>query len=837
MTKLALAFLTLICSAPLMASAADAPLRCLPGEPSADDVLNGKYPFPPSPTVEAHDDYTGFAKERLTKVPPPGVHPRILIGPDDLPELRTRLKETETGRTLLANLRSRMDAAVRTPGFWGSDLYAKLAAGDAAGAQQLLNEHHGMPDPVGHYQPFIGSCLEMESFDALVSEDAQKGKRAGKALATFCRMIQPAVENALSQPLGDDVWRVKVTGPTTGDWSSDQGLRELVGYHLLGYAYDFAYNHMSDDDRAAARHLIATITAGHVWMGARLPHHWRNWNWIMVGMGEPLLSLAIEGEEGYDPRVYKMGVQIARDYCTYAISPSGASTEAVGYTQFGFVWGAPFMVAAARRGDNLLVQSHHRAMIDWYLQTMEPYGKLWQSHGDGGVTGPAVWTMAMWKYFYPDDPKVDYLWQNALHAEGVDQLKTKIHQVEAMIWASDPSKDANGQPIDYANGEKLNAPLTWFDPIRSSLIARSGWSPDAAAVEFECRTDSVGASHEHADRGNFTFTALGRDWARESFRSIESRHHDCVLIDGLGQGFWGGPGKWLGLKDTGWALVAGCDAKDAYDWWWPKEILTEDPATFIRFKFPRWESFLPESETFHKQYAGIPLEHDPRQSVVAHFKGFEQGDPRMWDEDAWPVRLPHNPVQRAFRSLAFVRDGDPYLIIADDIQKDNHEHLYEWLMQTGPNTEMASIKDNDIILCDATVPRDADGVAKPKKGDRALLVRILQMTDADPGTAYQAKPSIRLEAFEKKDTTSPDGRSFGLDKRLVIPSRCVAPNFKILLFPMHAGDPLPTTVWDHNNTHLILTTRKQKDEITFTSGEGRTSMSIQREGKESAAMP
>jgi hypothetical protein len=406
-----------------------------------------------------------------------------------------------------------------------------------------------------------------------------------------------------------------------------------------------------------------------------------------------------------------------------------------------------------------------------------------------------------------------------------------------MIWAADPNKDAKGEPIDYANGAKLNAALTWFDPIRSSLIARSGWSPDAAEVEFECRTDSVGSSHEHADRGNFTFTALGRDWARESFRSIESRHHDCVLIDGQGQGFWGGPGKWLGLNDAGWALVAGCDAKDAYDWWWPKEILTEDPATFIRFRFPRWSSYLPESETFHKEYAGIPLERDPRPSVVAHFKGFLQGDPRMWDEDSWPVRLPHNPVQRAFRSLAFVREGNPYLIVVDDIQKDDREHLYEWLMQTGPDTEMASIKDDDVILCDASVPRDANGIAKPKKGDRELLVRILQMTDPPAGPAYQAKPSIRLESFEKKDTTTPDGRSFGIDKRLVIPSRSFAPNFKILLFPMHVGDALPTTVWDQSHSVLTLATPDQKDEITFTSRDGCTHLSVQRAGKESVSLP
>ena len=82
----------------------------------------------------------------------------------------------------------------------------------------------------------------------------------------------------------------------------------------------------------------------------------------------------------------------------------------------------PFAVAAARRGDNLLVQNHHRAMVDWYLHSMEPNLGHWTSHGDGGDGGPAVWTAAMWHYFYPDDPKTGFLWQTVLNAGGKKAL-------------------------------------------------------------------------------------------------------------------------------------------------------------------------------------------------------------------------------------------------------------------------------------------------------------------------------------------------------------------------------------------------------------------------------
>ena len=791
-----------------------APLRMLPGELSADAVLDGAYPYPPSPTVPVHEDSTGFAKERLGQVPPPGVHPRILISPDQLPDLRRRLKETEVGRTLYATMESRIQSALRDPQNWGSQFYEKLAAGDLAGATALIKEHGDLPKGIGHYKPWLYAVV-LEALDATITGDETRGKRVATALATYAALIRPTVDRALAAPLGDDVWRARVSGPQTGTAGSDQGVRDGMGGQLIGYGYDFAYNFMTDEQRATLRGLIAKATHGEVWMGVRLPHHFRNWNWTMVAMAQPLLSLAIEGEEGYDPRVYKMGVQIARDYLTYGISANGFSTEAVGYTQFGLVWVNPFIVAAARRGDNLLVQNHLRAMVDWYIHSLEPGLTHWTSHGDGGDTGPAVWTAAMWHYFFPQDPKTGFLWQTVLKAGGPTALTGDFHLIEPLLWASDEA----GDKTDYADGAALGLPQMVFDPTRSSLIVRSAWQKDAAMAEFECRTDSVSASHEHADRGNFTFAALGRSWAKDNFRSVETRHHNLVLIDGVGEGYWPGPGRWLGLKQQGSVTLAACDMKPAYDTWWPKEIITEDPNTFERFDFPRWESYRKEATDFRKEYGDEPSARDERPSVVAHWQGFAQGDPRMWDEDTWPLALPHNPVQRAFRTIAFNGGEHPYLLVVDDIQKDDKERLYEWLMQTGMDTEVASLQGNDIVLCDATAKRNENGEARPVKGDRELLVRVLNMNDPARPHDYQSRPSFRLETFERKDTLSPEmiqgalsgSRSFGLDKRLVIASRSVAPDYRILLYPMRTGDPLPVTSWNADKTRLTIEAGNQRN--------------------------
>ena len=834
-----------ICAVFLLLAFAAAPAQTnathLSTELSADDILNGKYAFPPSPATEAHDELAGFAKDRLTKVPPPGIHPRLLFSPDDLPGMRIRLRDTVVGQKELARMHQRLEEAIGKPGTQGYLFYNKLASGDAEGAEAMMNAIHGLLPGIGHYAPFYYAIV-MESFDALLTNDAVRGKRAATAIATWSAIIDPVITLIDQQPMHDDAFRAFAPKTGNGKWFDGISIRDLAGFHLLGYSYDFAYNFMTPAQRTQTRREIARMTFGRLFMGARLPHHFRNWNWIAIGLSQPLLALSIEGETGYDPRVYKLGVEIARDYLTYGISPTGESTEAVGYTNFGFVWATPFWVAAARRGEDFLVQSHNRHMIDWYLQTEEPYGKIWQSHGDGGDGGPSVWNMAMWKYFYPNDPAVDHLWQDVLSSDGKDQLKdTTYHIIEPLIFAADPGKDASGKPLDNSL-VALKAPLSFFDPVRSSLNARSAWTPDASAVEFECRTDSVDGSHEHADRGNFTLSAMGRMWAKESFRSVESRHHNVVLIDGMGQGYWPGPGRWVGEKDAGWAVMAAADAKPAYDTWWPKEVTTEAP-NWERYQYDRWSGFVSQEQMFLKNYGGTPAVKDRRPSVVSHFKGFEAGDPRMWDEDAWPIALPHNPVQRAFRTINFVRTAHPYLLVADDIQKDEKERLYEWIMMTGANTDIVNIDGNDLLLADATAPRNADGMIKPKKGDRELLVRVLDIGKPANPHDSQARPSFRLETFEKRDTNDGDGvgygmgRSYGTDRRLVIASRAVAPDFKVLLLPTRAGEPLPKTLWNADHTVLTIEVGSQIDTYTFHPGpDGRNQMTAARSGEQTLTL-
>lgn len=112
----------------------------LPGEVSAEEILNGAYPFSPSPKVDVPVLAEGFAAERLGTVSTPGVHPRILISPEQLPEQRARLAGSSLGRTLRAQ-RDERTAIFTKAGTWEKTFHEALVAGEGAKALGIYEAH------------------------------------------------------------------------------------------------------------------------------------------------------------------------------------------------------------------------------------------------------------------------------------------------------------------------------------------------------------------------------------------------------------------------------------------------------------------------------------------------------------------------------------------------------------------------------------------------------------------------------------------------------------------------------------------------------------------------
>ncbi|WP_138754576.1 hypothetical protein [Paenibacillus sinopodophylli] len=784
-------------------------------ERSPEEVLNGLERANTDQLFVAGSDAL-FDSGKLYPVPETGVHPRILCSPEQLPDIRRRTKETETGRLLLANLRSRNGATILCDGTWENQVYAALQQ-DPRAAELLLDNPAYSEEP-GHYQPPILYALVLEALDAWISGDETKGRAAASAITGFAELLEPKVRQYRSGIFGGHASR-------WGSWHA-LGSYELFGFQHLGYAYDFAHGFMTEEQRATVRKVISSITSGAISFGMELPPDWRNWNWMNCSNCFVLLALAIEGEEGFDARVYHRSVEVMQDYLTYGISVAGSSGEAVGYTAFGWVWGVPAMIAMARRGDNLFLHSHFDRYKHWLLHTMQPYGQEWVSHGDGGDGGPGPHFAQMLKYYYPDDPDMDVLWHHTLFERGKDQRLERMHLVEALLCAADGHSERT-KPVQQA--------LTFVDAERGSLVTRDTWSEDGVMLQFECRQDTLTPSHEHADRGNISFTALGVKWVGETFRSVETKYHSCVLIDGKGQGYFPAPGKWLGAQDQPFVTAAACDAKYAYDWFWPKTIAASSTPDDPQFAHERWSSFKDETMKFQQIYGDVHQEPEPSPTIAAHFKPWEGIGPRYWDEDGWPVRVMHNPVQYAYRTAGLVRGSQPYAFIVDDIRKDDQERLYEWTMMASMDIDVCAIRHHDILL----FSRSKSGT-EPRKGDPMLLVHVLENGTPALARDFETNPAIRLETFEKKDTFNDThalykqdgGRSFGLDRRLIIPSHCVEPKFKVLLIPHYHGDELPSITYSTAESEAVLQWKGREDRLSFQklSG-GRSAVTLIRDGQ------
>jgi len=797
-----------------------APMRTLQYSPefTADQILNGDLPGRPAspPPLPVSFDTAGFAADRVFHVPPVGVHPRILFGPQDLPGIRERLAHTESGRQMLAFARRQVADGLDKPGTWENQLYEDLLRGDLAAFGKLYKADEPLAYVAGnspinaaakpatkwHHRDPFGMALEVKAFLCLLDGDSRQGARLGTALAAYALYYKPRIEKAAAGPFGDNWWR---------------SMRSAVdGWPFLPYAYDFDYNFMTPAQRATTRGVLALMTKGRYTLGMELPPHWRIWNFLGLSMYECLFALAIEGEPGYDPRIYKRCVEVVRDYLAYATNPSGMAHESVGYHSAGMSHTSFVMIAMANRGDNFFTESHYRAQLDrWYLQALQPYGGEWFSDGDLGNFPPATEPLMIAKYFYPDDAKLDYVFQNTTEVRH-GNFGTDLYIVEAMITASDPRRDAAGKLVDYKAGAVFNLPDTYADEHRGVVITRDAWTPNALYLNFECHPDTVFASHDHADRGRFVLSALGRNWAWQDSRPHDTAEASSVLIDDAGQGFFPTYAKWLGMTDTAAGTFAGCDATYPYDWKWRKEAgmwPDDDP----RLQTPFYETQRNNSPALDR----ATTEYDPSPSVVAYYKDYLAGNPRMWDEDSWVVRQPNNPVQYAFRSAGLVRGPHPYALVVDDIRKDASPHTYKWLMQLEEDLYVAAQSRHDGMR---------DVVLAEKKGNRRLLLRFFEGTEGSgEAVAEHVGADYKLAG---------QAAQHPILYRLTVPTMAVTYASKVLLYPFHAGEPLPDSTWNPVANKATFGGDDSADEIDFSRGsDGRTHAAILRAGRQVAATP
>jgi len=440
----------------------------------------------------------------------------------------------------------------------------------------------------------------------------------------------------------------------------------------LAFGYDWLWDRLTPEERRTVKITLMGFvrdiheqsqTAG--W--GRRPLH-RVWNWDPGLMGACGVGmLALEGETRLAEQAILFDCRRhLRDYLTLGIDPDGCGHEGPNYLGYGIGAGVEFVEALRQQGrGDLFTETNYRLIPAWLISETLPDGKRWNNLSDcGHGQGPyPVYLYACGRFaeLARQDPPIPgerwsclqlqrplpYLAQFS-EAPGPKRISYgALAGLMGWAWQHGPGAQ---DPAGYEARTAL-AHVLFYEPCtpvqdpgtllplglhfrgRGLVVSRTGFGPEDLHLAIEAGPHAAG--HDQSDKGTFTLYAYGGDLVIDSGygndgdpeKSGSSFAHNVVLIDGQGQPM-----------------------------------------------------------RYHNQSSG-------------HITGFRGSDLLDWTRvdarEAWGVRYdrdwtptPTTPVERAERTFILVRPANglpPYLVVFDDIAKDQEEHAYTWQWHIPPS--------------------------------------------------------------------------------------------------------------------------------------------------------
>ncbi len=845
-------------------------------------IYNGpetKWPTAPKSSY----DFSGFNQKLVGgKVPPPGIYPRVLFSPGDVPMLAARVKNSKIGQKSLIEMRFLFEQ-----NFWNTNtsdgkVFQKLANNDLTGlewpddvhpeliatlntAQQFRGEKPGIYNSHVAYLP---ECFTSMALFCLLTGDDVRGKQVATAIANYYKLREPLIDawNAMSDSeFGDE--QNNSNGSATG-W---RGMHGLVAHMNLGLALDFGGKWMTPEQKDLMRRVIAKATYGRRAYGEDSTVRFRDVNWVGWDLPQFLALTAIEGLEGFDREAWEQGRDTVRAFCDFGMDDSGAVFESNGKTPGSFQFIMLSLVASARRGENYFGHPHLRKLLEAQTQMTSPSGRVTVNSGtqyfpfSRQYLSPGV--VDELKSFFPREREADYLLTKLTEpAENLDELTRgwAIENLDATKYREQVKKvprlrlpsptypgfvpavlyDSDFQPTTRAD---LDLPLDFNAPVHGVFSSYSDRTTNAAWINMMVRPDHyLGAGHHHADAGQFHFSALGVDWFTQSpfMQTYDGNFYNLVLVDGLSEATsqtawptsgilgWNAAGKYLGATENKFAASASADLTYAYSYRW----LTQPP--------PEWSD----------EVVKLGWEIEPSPEILKIFAGTARYKMRPWWSsydfaNYMPTcRAPFNPMKNVFRTVGLVRGKNPYGFVVDDLVKDDAHHLYQWQGALNGGVWQAAVENlpaNEVVLAyregdpNPAEPK-SPAMIQPQRGEPLLLVCILGSTQNGETSLLPAKVERAAGPPDRKKvitTALPFPHAEQSDgtpqffNRLVCDLRETAAHFRVLLIPFHAGEPLPQISLGKNS--VTVKCNGQTDEMTFSSSsENGTQVRVNRGGKE-----
>ncbi len=800
-------------------------------------------------TPKSEYDFSGFNQSLLgSKVPAPGVYPRILFSPEDLPMLRKHIADNKTAQKSMAEIEILFKKTWWDANTGDGKLFDQLAKGDfdKSGDGGLGGSYHvaGLtkdfkPGIAQSHINYITNCLTTMALYCLLTDNETLGKKVADALANYYQLVEKKVEQ-----------HIKSSDSEFGDSPDDannaetqwRGMHGQLPHMDIALSLDYAGKYMTPEQRKFMQTLIAKATYGRRTGGGDGPRRgWRDINHVTWHFTHHIALAAIEGLDGFDQEAYQSGCELAHDFLEWGIDDKGQMFESNGKSGGGFQFQFLAMVVQARRGDNLFGHPHFRKLLTAQVYTTAPNRKETLSSGTWGGTPFSPPSVMNIKCFFPNDRAADYLLQNAYPDVVCDKIDIEAYKAQLEKKISGVRLPGTTYPgfvfsFPYVTDwkpttrEDLKLNPIWNTETHGILSAVSDNTEKATWLCFHTRNNHyIGSGHHHADIGMYYFSGLGVNWITESPspKAYSGRYHNEVIVDGKAEAETPtAGGYYLGANLTPNGAFASEDMTYAYTYQWCAQVM-------------KWGDGFSKIDS---SVAKDGWELETRPDNFKYFVGTSHYKMRYW----WPsynfanftpnFRALWNPMEYVYRSAGMVKGNHPYSIIVDDLKKDANQHLYQWTAMSAKGVwkaEYPNLPKGALVLAhEDKLEKDwAKGTEvaalNPKKGDPLLLLYSI----AEPNESNDLKIEV---AKEGKNLNGAQFTNFEAAipsyNRIVLDRNAIQTNFKILLIPFTYGEELPT-ISANASKAIIVWKDGQKDELEFKVANNRTSVAVSRGGK------
>lgn len=740
-------------------------------QPSVKDVLGGKFhPAPPPLPRPVTYDTPGFAAERLHPAPAPGVHPRVLVTPQDVAAIRARVAQGDT-------------APLEFRTMW-----------------QRVRESRS-------------------AFSALVARDEGLGRALAAEFVARLHLLEPKLDRLDAQPDARNLWSAERSLVASGDPDPPHEIWTLLDY-------DYLHGWLTAAERERTERIIARLVQDRYSNFLAAPDHFIINNHKGFGMEFIRLMLLLEGKPGFPEQTFGASVGKAHAMLDWYLSPDGMCFESIK----GWLNVSAF-VAVGRRDRDFLRHDHLVAKLRFLQSSLRWKNGRWVIREEMRASAfHVVWLM---RFLYPEDRSFDLLYHATLstHPFLTDAKKYWPKPVGVapelllLFAGGGPGDDRAGKLADWGSQaaiDSLELPITWKDDLRGYVEARNSWKIGDLHLAFVNKQDLYYGGHEGSEANRLTLWKDGVNWLRdEDLLAVKATGlQNMLTIDGRGLAWPPVPGVWLGVNEGPHGLSAAGDARDAYTF---GKVMQVHPLAFPSAKLPYYAPF---AEGNFDLTRDLQLAFHP--NTVKWNDGYAHTDYGPWNGETRLVEYYgiNNPMEQADRTVHLARGAHPYVLLLDDARKSGGgEHLFEaaFNLPDGAvvvdaktseiqfeNGEPAEGRESEFLLAPGAARMDPrTGRPVPQKGDPLMLVRILHRNS---GYGY---PVPRVQVLPGRPE-----QSFKRFSQLVVPAISRSPEFRILFYPHRHGDPLPVTSWSPDRSALRVTLGDQRDIYQFSKTDG-----------------